>query len=83
MEGTLGSPRLRLTMLLALRSSSVRVPSSRRGTALSIATTEPLHRQPRTHYHTGVTASTRGFYKESSVHHPMVPEIKHAADPNR
>ncbi len=42
MDGTEGRPRLRLTMLEADRSSSVRVPSSRRGTALSIATTEPL-----------------------------------------
>ena len=33
----------KLTMLEADMSSSVRVPSSRLGTALSIATMEPLH----------------------------------------
>ncbi len=47
MEGTEGRPRLRLTMLEVDTSSSVRVPSSRRGTALSIATTDPL-KQPLT-----------------------------------
>ncbi len=42
MDGTEGRPRLRLTMLEVDTSSSVRVPSSRRGTALSTATTDPL-----------------------------------------